>query len=163
MNSLAKEFFDTLERNTGIIMQQAEGLSHDDSCLQAPFRSNCFNWVLGHIVNSRNSMLRAMAAEDQQVGDVETLRSRYGRDSQPIEQADQGEDFIVLQALLKEAEVQLKAKMDRLSEADWTRMINAEKGTSLEEWIRFLIWHEAYHTGQTEILRQLAGTDDHII
>jgi|GEM_PF-5021639 len=29
--------------------------------------------------------------------------------------------------------------------------------------LSFLSWHETYHTGQTEYLRQLAGKDDQVI
>ena len=29
--------------------------------------------------------------------------------------------------------------------------------------LSFLYWHEAYHTGQTEYLRQLAGKNDKVI
>jgi len=38
-----------------------------------------------------------------------------------------------------------------------------EEKVTLGMRIEFLSWHEAYHTGQTEYLRQLAGTDDKVI
>jgi hypothetical protein len=34
---------------------------------------------------------------------------------------------------------------------------------SLEKAVAGLHWHETYHVGQLELLRQLAGTDDAII
>lgn len=40
-------------RNTAIIKMQIEGLTHEESLLQPPFRANCLNWVLGHINVSR--------------------------------------------------------------------------------------------------------------
>ena len=38
-----------------------------------------------------------------------------------------------------------------------------EHGSTVAERILFLAWHEGYHLGQTEYLRQLAGKDDKII
>jgi uncharacterized damage-inducible protein DinB len=35
--------------------------------------------------------------------------------------------------------------------------------TTLGQLIFFLYWHESYHTGQPEYLRQLAGKDDKVI
>ena len=31
------------------------------------------------------------------------------------------------------------------------------------EFLHFLLWHETYHTGQTELLRQLTGVNDKVI
>jgi len=31
------------------------------------------------------------------------------------------------------------------------------------EWLNFLLWHETYHVGTTEQLRQLAGKNDKVI
>ena len=38
-----------------------------------------------------------------------------------------------------------------------------ENGRSVAERILFLAWHEGYHLGQTEYLRQLAGKDDKVV
>ena len=46
------------ESNTWVILKQVEGLTHEDSLIQPPFRGNCLNWVLGHIADNRNTMLR---------------------------------------------------------------------------------------------------------
>jgi len=35
--------------------------------------------------------------------------------------------------------------------------------TTLGQLTFFLCWHESYHTGQTEALRQLAGKNDKVI
>jgi uncharacterized damage-inducible protein DinB len=35
--------------------------------------------------------------------------------------------------------------------------------TTLGQLIFFLFWHESYHVGQPEYLRQLAGKDDKVI
>ena len=46
--------------NTWLIKCHTEGLTHDDSLLQPPFRTNCLNWVLGHIISRRNSAMELL-------------------------------------------------------------------------------------------------------
>lgn len=59
----AQQLAEAYARNATIIQRQAEGLAHADSVLQLPFRGNCFNWVLGHILESRNTILGLLGAE----------------------------------------------------------------------------------------------------
>jgi hypothetical protein len=40
-----------------VIKRQLDGVSHEESLVQPPFRGNCLNWVLGHIVCSRAEVL----------------------------------------------------------------------------------------------------------
>ena len=43
-------------------------------------------------------------------------------------------------------------------------LIQTARGeTTLGERLVFLHWHETYHVGQLELLRQLAGTNDAVI
>ena len=41
------------ERNTWLILHTLEGLTHAESLLHLPFKANCLNWVLGHILAGR--------------------------------------------------------------------------------------------------------------
>ena len=40
-----------------VIHRQLDGLTNEDSLLQPSFRGNCLNWILGHIVFSREPVL----------------------------------------------------------------------------------------------------------
>ena len=46
-----------LQRNFGIIQRQIKDITHEQSLIQPPFRGNCMNWVLGHMVMSRQRIL----------------------------------------------------------------------------------------------------------
>ena len=59
----AAELTGMLARNLGVIERQTGGLTHADSMLQLPFRGNCLNWVLGHIMVYRDAMLKMADAE----------------------------------------------------------------------------------------------------
>jgi len=38
-------------------------MSQADSLIQLPFRSNCMNWIVGHILTNRYNVLRLLGAE----------------------------------------------------------------------------------------------------
>jgi uncharacterized damage-inducible protein DinB len=144
-----------------LIRMQTDGLSHKDSLLQPPFRGNCLNWVLGHILEGRNTALTLLG--ESPIWDNEKV-SRYGRGSEAI---TRGEQALPLGRLLED--------LDRSQE----RIAAALTGTTPEELATVVPfrgsqrplgqalasqhWHETYHTGQLELLRQLAGTDDAIV
>ncbi len=151
-----------LERNLGIIQAQTKGLSHADSLLQLPFRGNCLNWVLGHLADNRNTMLRSLG-EEAILGEAHARRYGYG--SEPV--CSDGDDILTLEQLLatlEQSQSALAARLQAITPDELAREVESFLGTTtLGQLIFFLFWHESYHAGQTEYLRQLAGTDDKVI
>jgi uncharacterized damage-inducible protein DinB len=150
------------KRNLIVIKRQLEGLSHEDSMLQPPFRGNCLNFILGHMAASRQSVLKELGADKLM---TETQITRYTIEAEPI--LEEGDDVIrmedIMEVMEKTQEL-LSEKMLALTPEDLEREIGeGDRKTTLGKRIEFLGWHEAYHTGQTELLRQLAGTDDKVI
>ncbi|MCB9422128.1 MAG: DinB family protein [Ardenticatenaceae bacterium] len=148
------------ERTHWIIKQQTKDLSHADSLLQLPFRANTMNWVLGHVLHGRNLILHSLnlpPALD------ETRASRYDRESEPMTDADEAVPLATLLAALADSQTRIVAALNETSEADLAVIYNEKRQTTVGDWIEFQHWHETYHVGQLEILRQLAGTDDKII
>ena len=151
-----------LERNLGIVKAQTQGLSHADSLLQLPFRGNCLNWVLGHIADNRNTMLVLLGEEAIPVAPGMGL-AEDGSD--PV-CGDAG-DILTLEQLLmvlEQGQSALTARLQKTTAEELAREVQSFLGTTtLGQLIFFLNWHESYHTGQTEVLRQLAGKDDKVI
>ena len=151
-----------LERNLGIIKAQTEGLSHADSLLQPPFRGNCLNWVLGHMADNRNTMLRLLG-EEAIIGEAQA--KRYGYDSEPV--CGDEDDILTLEqllAVLEQGQSALAARLEKITAEELAGEVESFLGTStLGQLIFFLYWHETYHVGQPEYLRQLAGKDDKVI
>ena len=151
-----------LERNLGIIKAQTEGLSHADSLLQVPFRGNCLNWVLGHMAANRNTMLRFLGEEAIL---SEAYGTRYGYGSEPV--CGDGDDILTLEQLLaalEQGQAALAASLEKITPEELAREEQSFLGTTtLGRLIFFLFWHESYHAGQPEYLRQLAGKDDKVI
>jgi uncharacterized damage-inducible protein DinB len=160
----ARTLLDAANRNYGIIQRQVAGLSHEDSLLQLPFRGNCLNWVVGHITQSRNKMLKIVGEPtvwtDEQI-------ARYDRESQPVVNGNDAIPFEQILADWKLTHERFIEKLGSMTQDDLLlpapEVIKGIPDWSISEFLNFLLWHETYHVGQTEILRQLAGTNDKVI
>lgn len=154
------EIIRAFERNRWVIDAQTAGLGDAESVLQAGFRANCLNWVVGHIVASRDEVLRALGKATLLCRDETAL---YARESEPIHgPASPHVPLERLLSLLAESQAVIVQSLAALDEGDLERPVGPS-GQSLTEWLSFLAWHETYHAGQTDVLRQLAGTDDKVI
>ena len=156
---LAKAF----ERNTLIVQSQVEGLSHEDSLLQTPYRINCLNWTLGHLLDGRGGVLEMLGAA-RTVAASET--ARYVRESDPV--LEDGPGVLPLDGLiaaLHESQATINAALSALDEEAMSEEADVGEGKMVPLGARlfFLYFHDTYHTGQTELLRQVAGTGDKII
>ena len=54
----------TLNLNQWIIEQQLKEITHEEALRPLPFQGNHMNWVLGHLVEHRDWMLRAVGWHD---------------------------------------------------------------------------------------------------
>jgi uncharacterized damage-inducible protein DinB len=147
------------ERNYQVIKMQTEGLTNEDSLIQPPFRGNCLNWVLGHIIYHRGRLLQVLGDTSDWPGEQ---IQRYGRESESI--SGPAEDILSLTqllSLLDQAQERIAAKLQNVSEEELDAII-VNEDTRGEISAR-LLWHETYHTGQLELLRQLAGKNDKVI
>jgi hypothetical protein len=155
---LAKAF----ARNTAVLMMQAAGLSHEESLLQTPYRINCLNWTLGHILMYRDRVIR-LAGGQPQFSNSEL--SRYERESDPI--IEDGPGVLPLSQLVAAVESSqelIDGALGTLSDEDFSSESEVDgKNIKLSSRIHFDYFHDTYHTGQTELLRQVAGKNDQII
>ena len=144
------------ELNHQVLHMQAKGLTHEDSLLTPPFRANCFNWVLGHIVVYRDRALALLGGEpvwsDEQA-------APYNRESEPL-RAQQAFPLARILADLDLTQERLASALAQLTPEELERVVDDR---TLAQRLTFAYWHEAYHAGQTELLRQLSGVDDKVI
>ena len=154
----AAELTGLLARNLRVIERQTGGLTHADSMLQLPFRGNCLNWVLGHIMVYRDAMLK-MADAEPLWDKARTMPYGYG--SEAMQADDDSVDLGVILADLRRSQERLEATLAALGE----EQLNAgtcDYGDNLRECLIELVWHDGYHAGQTEYLRQLTGVNDQV-
>ncbi len=151
------------ERNVQIVKQQTAGLSQADSLAQLPFRANCMNWVVGHLVTNRNSVLKLLGADPA----LDAARAaHYTRESEPI--TCDGPGVLPLEelvAILEQSQARLAGLLATIAPDELSRQVVfiGNRSRSVGEWLLFFFFHDSYHTGQTEILRQAVGKNDKII
>ena len=151
-------FAQTAERNYRIIKMQTEGLTDEDSLIQPPFQGNCLNWVLGHIIYHRGRILKLLGASSDW---PEELVLRYKRESEPV--LGSAEDVLSLTqllSLLDQSQGRIMAALQNISTEALEAVVNKR---TIQEQLAGLQWHETYHMGQLELLRQLSGKNDKVI
>jgi DinB superfamily len=141
-----------------VIHRQVEGVTDEESLIQPPFRGNCMNWVIGHIVASRERVLKLLGAQP-----TWTIAEAgiYAPNSEPV---TSGKRAIPLTHLLRDLETSQQRLLAALQQvAPETLAARADEEETVGQQITFSHWHETYHVGQLELLRQLAGKNDKVI
>jgi uncharacterized damage-inducible protein DinB len=150
------------EVNVRLIQRQTEGLTHADSLLHTPYNINTLNWVIGHIAVNRDRVLR-LIGETTLLSDAEFDRYKTGSD--PVREDDG--TVIRLERLLEilvEGQQKIRSRLSQSSDEDLLEKIQVgEQMIALGQRLYGLYFHDTYHTGQTDLLRQVAGTNDKII
>jgi hypothetical protein len=140
-----------------LIKKHADGLSQADSIIQPPFQANCFNWILGHILAGRHEALSYLGGPTLWKEEEIAL---YKTGSAPITKAGQGLALGRLLADLDETQVLIVERLEQVSPEELARIVDTRFGERpMGQHIAGLHWHETYHTGQLEILRELASSD----
>ena len=149
----------TLNLNQWIIDQELNGLTHEDSLRPLPFDGNRLNWVIGHLVEHRDWMLRAL--------DLPTLMPAkeamiYRRGSELLSDDGQAVPLDTLIAYLNRAKAALLTKLET-ADADFLQskpqtglLMESMKDRTRLQRLQGLLWHETYHVGQLEMLSQWA-------
>lgn len=157
-----EDFSKMLNGEHEILLQQTAGLSHADSLIQPQPGGNCLNWVMGHLVDNLVQILKII--QGQEPPDLPNL-DRYIRNSDPIRGE---EDGVFPLNILVETYSQLTEKItERLGEmtvADFEEEIDFWQSKTRRGYVAFFyFFHNTYHLGQLEQLRNLAGKTDKVI
>ena len=156
------QLVDGFALNTRLIQLQAKGLSHADSLTQTPYNINCMNWVLGHIAVNRDNVMRLIGVEPLL---SEEESSRYKSESNPVK--EDGPDILPIKRLVEYLTIgqeRIEAAFEALDENQLQEEIQVgERTMPLGTRLYGFYFHDTYHTGQTDLLRQVAGTNDKIV
>ncbi|MBX7235393.1 MAG: DinB family protein [Caldilineales bacterium] len=148
---------DWYDSNKVVIELNAAGLSHADSLLQPTgAEANCLNWVVGHVIANRNTALGLL---NWPLVWPDELIARYQTGSLPVGPDDEG--AVEFAELLHDLGRTQKALAAALAQAT-PDLLDApySQRQTIGQRLMGLAWHEAYHAGQTDYLRRLAGKPD---
>jgi len=148
------QYINSVKLNDRIIKRQTEGITHAASMKQLPFPANCMNWNLGHLLVYRMQYLGVIDGVSKP---DEAEFAIYGGGSEPLTDSDKAIPLNTLLQRLDDASEQIIAALEAMPPEKLAEIYNAENGTTVDDRLGFyLVFHEAYHIGQLEILRELA-------
>lgn len=152
-----EQLANTFHSNLWLIEQLTEGLSNEDSLWQPSYPGNCINWILGHLTRNRNYALRLLGAPV--LPEAERL-SRYQTGSDPILDIEEAIPLATILENLAAAQARLESHLNEASPETLEKIIDTPRGERpLWRELRGLGWHETYHVGQLELLREMILSD----
>lgn len=143
-----------------VVAANTEGVTHEQSLLQPAPGGNCLNWVVGHLLTIYGKSLPLVG--QQPVLDDAT-HERYDRGSPPLRDAGQAMRFEEILAAWETTCDRFDAGRAGLAPEALDRPAPFSPSGNPDETVRSLLgtilFHQAYHAGQTGILRRLAGKE----
>lgn len=147
------------EMSYGAISRNLEDVTQQESLVRPP-AGNCLNWVLGHIVVYRGSMLKILGRRPVLDG---ARAIPYQRGSHP-DGTEQYLDLATLRGMLADAHSELIPAVSGLADAELAQNVPEEFNRpplagSIGNALGRLSFHESYHAGQIGLLRRIAGKE----
>lgn len=143
--------------NYDVLKKNLDGVTHEESLIQPTGGGNCLNWVLGHLVTTRDLALGMLKQEPVWSADVSAT---YNRGSAPIRDGANAQPLPGIVEALGKSQERLIAGLGQISNDDLAAP-SPEKslGDTVGDLLFVLQYHDAYHAGQTGLLRRMAGHD----
>ena len=141
-----------------VLRMNLEGVNQDESLVQPQPAGNCLNWVVGHLVAVYNNALPLLGQES--VEDPAVLR-RYDRGSAPLADPAEAMELSELMSLWERITPRVDAGLAALTAEAMAQPAPFSPGDDPDETVGSLVatvlFHQAYHIGQTGVLRRIAG------
>jgi uncharacterized damage-inducible protein DinB len=147
-----------LETCYALVKANASGISHDASLRHPEPAGNSLNWVLGHLVATRSDLLNALGA-DPVWGPEE--RKAYERHGPPLRDASKARPLAEIWTAYDLSQQRLRTAIAALTPEQLAAKAAFSPAKNPNETVGSLLgvfaFHDAYHTGQTGVLRRVAG------
>jgi uncharacterized damage-inducible protein DinB len=155
------EVFRHQARTTGKVVRiNTDGLTQEESLIHPAPAGNCLNWVVGHLVCIYEDFLPLLGQERVE---AEGTFKRYARGTPPIEDPAEALDLQELLATWDAVSERVDAGLAGLTPEVLDRKAPRSPSNNPNETVRSLVstvlFHQAYHSGQTGLLRRIAGKE----
>lgn len=155
--SLIRQFCRNLQFINRVVTGKTEGLTHEDSMKQLSFPGNCMNWNIGHLLVYRERYLDMLTGSSM-ANEVEF--AIYGAGSEPLTDSETAVPLETLLTRFTDVSAKLIAALEAMPLEKLDEVIDAENNLIFADRLSFyLMFHESFHAGQLEILRELALAD----
>lgn len=139
-----------VNRNHGLLNKLVDGISDEQALRTVVDGGSHLNWVVAHLVASRDEMLEALGHERVRPKEVDTAFD-YGS-SAPT--ADNAQPFSQHMADYQKAHERLVAALESATD---DKLAEPYGRSTVAGTLEFALWHETYHVGQVTLYRRLAG------
>lgn len=144
-----------------VLRMNVDGLTQEDSLIQPQGGGNCLNWVVGHLVHVYNDSMLPLLGQERVLG--KDVLTRYGRGSGELHTASEALPLTELLAAWDETSKRIDAGLAAVSPETLDKPAPSSPRKNPNETIRSLLtismFHQAYHCGQTGLLRRMAGKE----
>jgi uncharacterized damage-inducible protein DinB len=151
MNS--ETFSRLFELNDYCVKVNTEGFTEADGFVQPSGGGNCCNWVLGHIVATRNAILELLGESpiwsEKEVG-------QYKRGAEAITASTNAHSLIDIQNAFDRSQ---KLILNALKKKTAENLAKETDDETVGHKLTTLLFHETYHVGQLGLLRRIAGKE----
>jgi uncharacterized damage-inducible protein DinB len=141
-----------------VVRRNVDGLTQEESLILPAPGGNCLNWVVGHLIRTYEEILPLLGQKP--VMEADALK-RYARGTPPLRDSAGALDFQDLLTAWNEANDRFDAGLAGLTSEVLDRPAPSSPTGDPNETVRSLlaaiVFHQAYHAGQTGILRRIAG------
>ena len=153
-----EEFLLQLGVSYHVVKANVGEITHEESLKQPSPAGNCLNWVLGHLVATRSDFLGGIGAEPVW-GEAE--RARYARHGEPIKKGSEAKPLAEIWKAYDSSQQRIQQAVSTLTPDQLAAKARFSPGNDPNETVGSLLtifaFHDAYHAGQTGILRRLVG------
>jgi hypothetical protein len=143
-----------------VVAANLNGLTHQESLAQPQPGGNRLNWVLGHLLWTYNGLLPLL---NQKPVLEDAVLKRYARGGAPLLDPAEAVDFQQLLSAWGQAIERVDAGLASLDPDSFDRPVPDSPSGNPDETVRTLVttvmFHQAYHAGQTGVLRRVAGRE----
>ncbi len=139
--------------NFNVLRYSFKDITEELALKQPQPAGNCINWILGHILVSRDNVLELIGQDRLLTAD----QSEPYRRGSTANNTNSFLKFADLQSILKKTPKRIKEGLETLTTVDLA--VLGDRDETLSYRLSFLHFHEAYHCGQIGLLRRLVGLD----
>lgn len=133
-------------------------ITHEESLVQPQPAGNCANWVMGHVIVYRSQLINGLDGKPYW---DEADYKVYERNAAPLTEAANAKPLAELWTGLEETLALIETAVKKLTPADLAEQApfiqDVEPGGTVESALTIFSFHDAYHAGQTGVIRRVIG------